>query len=1113
MKGCFRVLLLSLCVAFAQDTRTATLVGTVTDSTGAVVPGAKVTVTNTQTAFVATGQANAEGAYYIPFLAPGSYELTVEASGFKKYVRSGIGLRAAEMPRVDVQLEVGGVTESVKVAASAPLLETEIAVVGQVVEAKAIIQLPLLQLKPTRILYYMAGVMPWGGSQGALGQSENHMGYMLDGVSAKETITSVIGDTNSSTQPTMDAIAEAKLWTTGAPAEIGHTAGGALSFIFKTGTNQFHGALEDRYMNRVMVHRNYFESLPRVNPMTYHEMQSTVSGPVYIPKIYNGKDRTFFLFGYGRHHEKANDPQTQTVPTAEMLAGDFNFPGGAYPLYDPAAMRQDDKGTWISDPLPGNKVPLSRFDPVVKNFLAKNPWRSPNTPGYFDKTGPHDNLYDWTFYRSYRTRIDAKIDHQFSPNHKISGRYSHMRHRVNGRVNVAFAWREIDTTVPSFGVAQPIDQRNSVFSDYYTLNPSTMNELRLGYNRRHQTNTPATLNQGWAQKLGIPNVGPDTFPAFNGIYSLGALQYSSNLSEDFTFQDNFTKIIGRHTFKTGYEVIRTRQNNASPGNPSGTYNFGGTNLPYTPNTGNSFASFLVGSVSSASFTSQLANWLPRWWSESLYFQDDFRPFKGLTLNLGLRWSYESPFSTKWGFQSQFDPNVKDPLTGLVGAITHPKGSVYKRDLNNFQPRLGLAWNFRPKFVFRASFGMITTDMLASGGSEEYTAQAQVQQVTGDPRPAFYLSQGPPKFQWRLNPDGTAAFLGTNYSSRTATWVDPSLRVPYTMNWSGGFQWEFAPTWLAELTYGGSAGVGLRSSVNINQLPKSIYDSKDIAYLDRVYSAVQNYRPYTQFGSISYSSNLSHNTSHGLTTRAEKRYSPAGITLNTFWTWGRGLSGGAGDGWQFYNWKLTKGSTSLDMTHRIVAVLGVDLPFGKGRKLMNRGGWMNHVLGGWTIIWLQTWVSGPPVTFGISGSPYRYLPGPGRPVQLVPDDKVRFPNWELGPNRFPMNAQNPVFDINAFAYPAAYTPGTVGIGTQNANWLYWPQFSLSKQWSFKERARFILRLDSSGLPTRAVLTSFYSTSVDKTNPSSFARFTISPSPNFSQIGTHNGSTTLVLRLEW
>jgi hypothetical protein len=149
---------------------------------------------------------------------------------------------------------------------------------------------------------------------------------------------------------------------------------------------------------------------------------------------------------------------------------------------------------------------------------------------------------------------------------------------------------------------------------------------------------------------------------------------------------------------------------------------------------------------------------------------------------------------------------------------------------------------------------------------------------------------------------------------------------------------------------------------------------------------------------------------------------------------------------------------------------------------------------------------------MGGSPYRYLPGPSRPVQLVPDDKVRFPNWELGPNRFPMNAQNPLFDIKAFAYPAAYTAGTVGSGTQSANWLYWPQFSLSKDWSFKERARFILRLDSNGLPTRAVLTAPNST-VNLTNPASFGRFTVNPSPNFSQIGTHNGSMTLVLRLEW
>ena len=1109
MKEWIAILLLCLSVAAAQDTRTATLVGTVTDSTGALMPGAKVTITNTQTGFVSTGQTNAEGSYYLPYLAVGAYELTVEAAGFKKYLRSGISLRAGEMPRLDVQLEVGGLTESVSITGSAALLETETAVVGMVAEAKALIQLPLPQLRPLRILYYMPGVVPVSGGQSVMGQSDTQMGFMLDGISAKESIRSAAGD-NAIVTGTMDAYAEVKLWTTGAPAELGHVAGGMVSLTLKSGTNQFHGALEDRYQNRVMIHRQYFEQFSRVNPFTYHEIQATLSGPVYIPKIFNGKNKTFFLFGYGRHHEKSEDPVTATVPTPEMLAGDFNFPGGAYPLYDPATIRQDAKGTWISDPLPGNKVPLNRFDQVTKNFLAKNPWKPPNTGGWFDRTGPHDNLNGWTFYRSYRSRYDAKIDHQFNSNHKISGRYSQMRHRQLGRVNIALAWREIDTTAPSFGIRTPNDQRNSVFSDYYTINPSTMNELRLGFNRRHLTNIPTTLNQGWAQKLGIPNVGPDNFPAFSGIYGLGALQYSSSISEDFTFQDNFTKIVRRHTFKTGYEVIRTRQNNVSPGNPSGTYNFGATSLPFTPNTGNSFASFLLGSVTSASFNTQLANYLPRWWSHAVYFQDDFRPFKGLTLNLGLRWSYESPFSTKWGFQSQFDPNVKDPLTGQMGAITHPKGALYKRDLNNFQPRLGLAWNFRPKLVFRASFGLLTTDMLASAGTEEYSAQAQVQLPTGDPRPVFYLAQGPPLFKYNLNADGTAVYLGTNYSSRGATWMDPNLRVPYIMNWSGGVQWEFAPTWLADLTYQGSAAVGLRSSVSINQLPKSIYDSKDIAFLDRVYSAQQNYRPYTQFGSISYQSNAGHDTYHALTTRAEKRYSPAGITLNTFWTWGRTLSGGTGDGWAYYNWSLTKGRTSYDRHHRIVEVLTVDLPFGKGRKFMSSGGLKNHILGGWNVVLYQTWMSGPPVSFGMSGSPYRYLSGPSRPNQLVPDDKVRTPNWELGPNRFPMTAQNPLFDINAFAYPAAYTPGTVGSGTQSANWLYGPQYSMSKSWSFKERVRFILRLDATSVPTRPILTSPNST-VNLTNPASFGKF--NPGLGFDSIASPNGNLVLALRLEW
>ena len=176
---------------------------------------------------------------------------------------------------------------------------------------------------------------------------------------------------------------------------------------------------------------------------------------------------------------------------------------------------------------------------------------------------------------------------------------------------------------------------------------------------------------------------------------------SRDVGEDFTFQDNVTKVTGKHTLKGGYELIRTRYNGTVGALPGGTYNFGGTDAPFTPNTGNTFAAFLLGSVTSATYTHEYASWLPRWWGHQAYFQDDWKPMRGLTINLGLRYSYETPYQTKYGQQSQFEPDgCQDPISGRMGAIIHPKGALARKDLNNFAPRVGLAWNFKPNWVFR-----------------------------------------------------------------------------------------------------------------------------------------------------------------------------------------------------------------------------------------------------------------------------------------------------------------------------------------------------------------------------------------------------------------------------
>src|SRR3954447_761765 len=366
-------------IAFAQTTGTATLVGTVTDNTGASVPGASIKIVNTETQFVYTGQTSPEGAYYVPNLIPGTYSFTIEATGFKRYVREGMILRTSEQPRIDVKLEVGAVTESIQVQASAPLLETETTSTGQILEGSTIVKIPVLQKYAFRILLYLPSTSNING-QHVVGQRERAIGYTLDGVSGKEPVRSMIGSTNQVTSTSIDALQEVKLFTTGMPAEYGHSAGGLLSTVFKSGTNQFHGSLEDRYINKVLVHRTYLEQLPRNNPFTYHEMSATMGGPIYIPKIYNGKDKTFWFFGFQRHHEKGGETATNAVPSPEMLAGNFNF-GGLNPIFDPAttAFGQNSgcpvAGTecWSRQPFPNNQIPASRVDPAIRNFLSHNP--------------------------------------------------------------------------------------------------------------------------------------------------------------------------------------------------------------------------------------------------------------------------------------------------------------------------------------------------------------------------------------------------------------------------------------------------------------------------------------------------------------------------------------------------------------------------------------------------------------------------------------------------------------------------------------------------------------------------------------------------------------------
>ncbi|MFN9085143.1 MAG: hypothetical protein ACK5XD_09190, partial [Acidobacteriota bacterium] len=363
------------------------------------------------------------------------------------------------------------------------------------------------------------------------------------------------------------------------------------------------------------------------------------------------------------------------------------------------------------------------------------------------------------------------------------------------------------------------------------------------------------------------------------------------------------------------------------------------------------------------------------------------------------------------------------------------------------------------------FALNTLDLWTAGlteNFEEYFATATVEQAPGNPDVAFYLRNGPPRTQFNIQADGSAPFVGTNYSSRNASWRDPNMRLPYVMNWNGGFQHQLNSQLLAEITYQGSAGVGLLNRWDINQIPLNI--STDPARLNEIFRASQNFKPYPQFGSVFHYANYGHSSYHSGTLKVEKRFSK-GYSVTSFYTFAKSIDeasdDGAAGGITFYNRRLEKARSSYDVTHRWVTYALWELPFGKGRKWMNSANpLVNGVLGGWELNTIQTLESGVPMTFSFTGSPFNYLPGAGRPdmAQGRTYDSIRL-DWDRkGPCRHQTSCRPPWADVNAFAYPAAFTAGNSGRNVLTGPGNLWHQVSISKSFKFKERFTGLVRYD-------------------------------------------------------
>ncbi len=1109
--------------------------GKVTDPSGAVVPGALLTVTQIESNTQSKGQTNEDGLFRVPSLRPGPYTLTVTAAGFKTFTREGITLRIGENLSVDVKLDVGAVTESIQVLNSLPLLETQTSSTGQVMDGAYFYQLPNYQHWEKGVLFYTPQVQhsnqQWPGSLSGWsinGGNAYQIGYFEDG----QLATRMDGGTTLNSISV--GVEEVKVLSTVLPAEYGHATTGAITVVKSGGTNALHGTGGYLFKNDPLVHRRFFQ-LQTVQQQgitaLFRQPDFAVGGPVYLPHIYNGKNKTFFSMAGSYHIDTNSNADSYSVPTPEMLAGNFNFPGvAANVIYDPAStVGTFAAGNLARTPFPNNIIPQNRFSDMWKAIAANNPFAKPTGPGSFTATGVSGNILSNGHGSYYNLATQARLDHQLTQKLRMFASYVvNNNHQPSINNTVVYAPYDADQrytiTLQNVGTV----------GFTYTISPTFISETRVGEYR--QTNNPfmASPDYQFAIAKTVPNLAANVYLnpvgvgfGTQGKYgngNLGTATLSTQVNNNHQFRQDFTKVWRQHAFKFGYEWLWENGVSHDIGNPRLTLNFGGTNGlqgngQSIPNTGGiTLADVMLGYVYSYSYVQQGAASLPEDSIHSFYLQDDWRLHPKLTLNLGLRYSTESPAHNKFPGQlsvgsltapDTFFPTsipgvVTCPPTGCVGAWIQPKGGLYNRDNNNFQPRIGLAWNATPNTVIRGGFALMTLDMnlwytnQSEIGGSSFANTGTISQPNNVYTPLFNINQGVPAPVYPAKlANGAIPSAGTNPQGRangTLTIIPANFHNPYTLNWNFTVQRALKKDYLVELTYSGSHNVGFQGNYNWQSRPYGTGLDANGNVIDLTQPAnwvyrsawVQNstltqaYKPYPSWNNVNYTCNCVSMIYHSGTVKLEKRYS-SGLSFLTFFTYQKGLQNAPGNLYQSDN--VGRGVTGVTQKFRFTSSMTYELPFGKGKRFMNQGRLKNWLLGGYSLAWnYSQWVP-TPLSTGYSGASYvnpltgvlgsrqdypGYEPLPGGSLFRLMDPQLR-DNWQdIGGNRFVQAAQNQLITNCGTAIPnwgnacVAVAPSFTNGNMPNNMWT--PQriiaanLSAYKDFPVRERFKAQIRLD-------------------------------------------------------
>lgn len=1004
----------------AQNRATGEIRGTITDSTGSVVSDVKITLLETRTQTRQEAVSEYTGIYAKPYLPAGNYTVTFEKAGFRTLIRSGVVLHVGDVLRIDAQLEVGAVVESINVAGAAPQVEMETSDRSSRLTSQSIIELPVVGRDQIYFMTLLPGVS-YGNSGGGYGgervsvagQRSFTTNFVLDGGFA----TFPQSYNADYVKPSLDSISEINISVNNFSSEYGN-GGAVFNVITKSGTNQFHGALFEFMQNDKFGARNFFaRSKPQLR---WNQFGGNIGGPIK-------RDKAFFFFSYQGVRQRNPSINILTVPSAAMKQGDFSAAG--LPLiFDPDTTAISN-GQTVRSPFPGNKIPSPRLDPVAQ--AVSQYWPDGNQPGlvnnYFDSgSAPFShNLY--TVKGDYNISSDNRLTATFLYSSTVNNIYN----PIPGPVCTG-----------NCGQLKQMEPQ-ATLTDTWTIKPTLLNELRLAFLRANVPWAGTSVGKGLTQQIGLKNVPTDYFPTFSISGAVPAtLQggISFNLRQNsYVPSDTVTWIKGKHILKFGGEFQKQQVNNIQPWYHNGSFTFTGvfSRNPITSGTGLGMADFVLGLPETYSLSPAPSIGV-RLWQTQLFIADDFKVTPRLTLNFGVRYHARSGWGEAHNLLSNFDPGLTNPATGTLGGIwfAPQNGRTTLTDGKSrlFAPRVGFAWSPRNRLAIRGGYGIFFVPFSADTYSNQGPAGFGIQESmasTDQITPIFGLAQGPPPYSLPSADKRTPSLL----NGKSTTWWPTNLKEAYTQQWHFGIQREMGHGIVFESAYVGSKGTHLHFPRDLNQVPANLLGPGD----------AQPRRPYPQFLGIAARYNDASSIYHSWQLVTRKQFS-AGLMFQATYTLAKNIDNsswdhttGNGNLFQIADRPdLARGNATIDTPQRFTGALVYEMPFGHGRTYMNRGGVLDFVLGGWQMSGIFVAESGVPFTVTTSGSNLSgSLVGTWLPNRIadgnLPESERTLYRW---------------FDTNAFVAAAPYTFGNEGRNVLRGPGFWNADFGLAKNFAIR-----------------------------------------------------------------